>query len=168
MNKFQSCLRYKWCLKLFYFSIVMGSGQTFLTRVGLIFCGSGRVSHLWFGLKFRKFPLKMSNFSIFSLRVGSKSTRVKSGSAFYLMRVKSKLGSGQGPSLLLFDPELPNPINQSSHFFHSGFHKYRITNLFRNKLAINDNIKIKSIWKVGCYHGKVQGPGRSGKSNQPG
>jgi len=29
----------------------------------------GRVSHLWFGLEFGKFPLKMSNFSIFFLRV---------------------------------------------------------------------------------------------------
>jgi len=62
------------------------------------------VSHLWFG--FGKFPLKMSNFSIFfplekkkSLRVGSKSIRVKGWSASYLLRVKSKLASGQGPSL---------------------------------------------------------------------
>jgi len=31
-------------------------------RVGSIFCGSGRVSHLWFGFEFGKFPLKMSNF----------------------------------------------------------------------------------------------------------
>jgi len=40
--------------------LVMGPGQKFLTRVG-----SGRVSHLWFGLEFGKFPLKTSNFSIF-------------------------------------------------------------------------------------------------------
>jgi len=74
--------------------------------VGSIFCGSGQVSHLWFG--FGKFPLKMSIFSIFfpsdqkkSLQVGSKSTWVKGGSASYLLQVKSKLGSGQGPSLCL-------------------------------------------------------------------
>jgi len=95
----------------------MGPGQKILTRVGsgqffVARVGSGRVSHLWFGLEFGKFPLKMSNFSIFYpsgqkklLRVGSESTRVKAGSASYLLRVKSKLGSGrvesgQGPSLL--------------------------------------------------------------------
>jgi len=37
----------------------------------------GRVSHLRFGFEFGKFPLKMSKFSIFSLWVGSKSTRVE-------------------------------------------------------------------------------------------
>jgi len=31
--------------------------------------GSGWVSHLWFGFGFGKFPLKTSNFSIFSLWV---------------------------------------------------------------------------------------------------
>jgi len=85
--------------------VMMGPGQNFLTRVGSIFCGSGQVgsgSNLWFGLEFGKFPLKMSNFSIFFpsgqkklLRVGSESTRVKAGSASYLLRVKSKLGSGR-------------------------------------------------------------------------
>jgi len=59
----------------------MGPGQKFLTRVGSdqifvaqvgsdqIFVaqvGSGWVSHLWFGYGFGKFPLKMSNISIFS------------------------------------------------------------------------------------------------------
>jgi len=73
--------------------------------VNFLWLGSGRVSHLWFGLEFGKFPLKMSNFSIF-FPSGQKncfrleSTRVKAGSASYLLRVKSKLGSGQGPSLL--------------------------------------------------------------------
>jgi len=69
---------------------------------------SGRVSHLWFGLEFGKFPLKMSNFSIFSLRVGSESTRVKAKSASYLLWVKSKLGSGRvklGPSLPSTNPD---------------------------------------------------------------
>jgi len=56
------------------------------------------VSHLWFG--FGKFPLKIPNFSIFSLQVkkshhvGSKSTQVKDGLASYLLGVKSMLGSG--------------------------------------------------------------------------
>jgi len=61
--------------------------------VGSIFCSLGRVSHLWFRFEFGKFPLKTSH------RVWSKSTWVKIGSAFYLLRVKSKFGSGQGPSL---------------------------------------------------------------------
>jgi len=80
--------------------LVMGPGQKILTRVG-----SGQPFMVW--LEFGKFPLKMSNFSIFSpsgqkklLRVGLESTRVKAGSASYLLRVKSKLGSGQGPSLV--------------------------------------------------------------------
>jgi len=38
----------------------VGSGQFFVARVG-----SGWVSHLWFRFEFGKFPLKMSNFSIF-------------------------------------------------------------------------------------------------------
>jgi len=70
------------------------------------FFDPGRVSHLWFGFEFGKFPLKMSNFSIFftsgqkkSLRDGSERTRVEGRSASYLLRVKSKLGSGKGPSL---------------------------------------------------------------------
>jgi len=78
-------------------------GSIFVARVG-----SGWVSHLWFGLEFGKFPLKMSNFSIFFpsgkkklLRVGSESTWVRAGSASYLLQVKSKLGAGQGPSLAL-------------------------------------------------------------------
>jgi len=50
----------------------------------------GRVSHLWFGFEFGKF---------FHFRVGSESTGVKGGLASYLLQVKSKLGSGQGPSL---------------------------------------------------------------------
>jgi len=40
-----------------------------LTRVNFLWLVSGCVSHLWFGLEFGKFPLKMSNFSIFSIRV---------------------------------------------------------------------------------------------------
>jgi len=40
--------------------VVIGPGQKILTRIG-----SGRVSHLWYGYGFGKFPLKLSNFSIF-------------------------------------------------------------------------------------------------------
>jgi len=54
----------------------------------------------------------MSNFSTFfpsdqkkSLRVGSENTRVEGGLASYLLRVLSKLGSGQGPSLVLLDAQ---------------------------------------------------------------
>jgi len=80
-----------------------GSGSKFFDpgQVGWIFCGSGRFSHFWFGFEFGKFPLKTSNFPIFSLWVkqkslwvGSKSTQVKGGSASYLLRVKSKLRLG--------------------------------------------------------------------------
>jgi len=45
---------------------------------------------------FNFFPLGQKN----SLRVGSKGTWVKGGSASYLLRVKSQLGLGQGPSLV--------------------------------------------------------------------
>jgi len=82
--------------------VVMSLGQKFLTRVGSNFCGSGRVSHLWFGFEFQKFPLKMSNFSIFSLRVkkiplGRKVPRSKPDRT--LVYCGSKVSSGQGPSL---------------------------------------------------------------------
>jgi len=59
-------------------AIVMGQGQFFVARVrsGQFFVA--RVSHLCFGVGFRKFPLKMSNFSIFSLGVKKISSgRVK-------------------------------------------------------------------------------------------
>jgi len=71
-------------------------------RVNFLWLGSGRVSHLLFGFEFQKIPLEMSNFSNFFpagqkklLQVGSESTRVKAGSASYLLRVKSKLRSGR-------------------------------------------------------------------------
>jgi len=65
--------------------LVMGLGQTFFTQVG-----SGKVSHLWFG--FGKFPEK---FQFFSHWVNKNLF----GSGSYLLQVKSKLGSGHGPSL---------------------------------------------------------------------
>jgi len=55
------------------------------------------------GFNLENFPYKRQYLLPFgskkSLRVGSKSTQVKGGLASYLLRVKSKLGSGQGPSL---------------------------------------------------------------------
>jgi len=76
---------------LTFVQVVMGLGSKFFDP--------GRVRHLWFGFEFEKLSLKMSNFSIFALRVkknlfGSESTWVGGGLASYLLRVKSKLGSG--------------------------------------------------------------------------
>jgi len=93
--------------------IVMGQGQKFLNQI----------SYLWFG--FEKFPLKISNFSIFfplgpkkSHRVGSKNTWIKDGSASYLLQVKNMLGLGQGLSLNLSlgTPTLPQPLHSSLIF----------------------------------------------------
>jgi len=61
--------------------------------------------------------VKFFNFLPFGskklLRVGSESTQVKAGSASYLLRVKSKLGSarvesGHGPSLVSCDLDWSN------------------------------------------------------------
>jgi len=80
---------------------VMGSGQKFFTLVG-----SGQPFMV--GFEFGKFPLKRSNFQFFSLRVkkyifglGRKVPVSKARRASYLLRVKNKLGSGQGPSLTM-------------------------------------------------------------------
>jgi len=65
----------------------------------------GRVSHLWFGLEFGKFYLKMSNFSNF-YPSGQKncfgSSRKVPGSepGQPLIYCGSKVSSGQGPSLV--------------------------------------------------------------------
>jgi len=82
----------------------------------------GRVNFLWLGLgrsgqpsmvwvwvwKISPKNIKFFNFFTFgskkSLRVGSESTRVKGGLASYLLQVKSKLGPGQGPSLISWQP----------------------------------------------------------------
>jgi len=79
--------------------LVMGPGQFLVAWVR-----SGRVSHLWFGFGSGKFPLKMSNFSIFFSsshkkfpRVGQKSTWVKGGSASYLLRCQKYARVGSGP-----------------------------------------------------------------------
>jgi len=58
------------CIIRTYKLVVMGPGQKILTRVGsgqffVARVGPVRVSHLLFGFEFGKFPIKMSNFSIF-------------------------------------------------------------------------------------------------------
>jgi len=69
--------------------------------VNFLLFRSGQVSRLWFG--FGKLPLKVQNFPFFSLWIKkissgwTKSTQVKGRLAFYLLLIKSMLGSGQGP-----------------------------------------------------------------------
>jgi len=77
---------------LYWAHIVMADPcQKFLNRVG-----SGHVSHFWFGFEFGKFPPKnVKFFNFFPFGLGQKVP----WSASYLQRVKSKLGSGQSPSL---------------------------------------------------------------------
>jgi len=67
----------------------VGSDQFFVAWVGsAIYC---------LGLNWENLPTKHQIFQ--SFRVVSKSTQVEGESASYLLRVKSKLGSGQGQSL---------------------------------------------------------------------
>jgi len=81
----------------------MGPGQFFVARVG-----SGQPFMVWVKI-WKISPKNVKFFNFFPsgqkklLQVGSESTRVKAGSASYLQRVKSKLGSGQGPSLVTTD-----------------------------------------------------------------
>jgi len=118
----------------------VGSGQIFVAQVG-----SGQVSHLWFEYRIGKFPLKMSNFSIFCPsgqtkchRVGSKSAHVRAGSASYLLRVKSMSGSGQGPSLVTCDIS----ITPGWHSIHQGSNIY-VERVFRGKLSYPES---QSFW----------------------
>jgi len=76
-----------------------GSGSKIFgpCRVGSIFCGSGWFSHLWFGFEFGNFPLKMSNFSIFSLRV-KKSLWVGSKAGQPLIYCGSKVSTWSWPT----------------------------------------------------------------------
>jgi len=99
-------------INLFLTRSSAGSGSKYFDpgSIGSIFCCSGQVSHLWFGFEFGKFPLKMSNFQFFSLRVkknlfglGQKVPGSKMG--WPLIYCGSKVcsagvGSGQVPSLI--------------------------------------------------------------------
>jgi len=62
--QYSICLAVKECHEL-PAQIYRYEEETYLIFV----MGPGRVGHLWFGFGFGKFSLKMSNFSIFSLRV---------------------------------------------------------------------------------------------------
>jgi len=77
-------------------NLVIGQGQFFAARIGL---GQPYMVCVWIWKISPKnvnfFPSDQKKF----LGVGFKSTRVKGGLASYLLRVKSKLGSGQGPPL---------------------------------------------------------------------
>jgi len=66
----------------------VGSGQPFMVWVWIGKISPKNIKFLIF------FPSGQKNL------FGSKSTRVKGRSASYLLRVKSKLGLGQGPSLV--------------------------------------------------------------------
>jgi len=91
-----------------------GSRSKFFNPGGVrsIFCGLGQVGSAIYGLglNLENFSQKCQIFNFFpfgskkSLWVGSKSTWVEGWPASYLLRVKSKLGSGQGPSLCGFHP----------------------------------------------------------------
>jgi len=80
----------------------MGSGQKFLTpgQVKFLLLWSGRVSHLWFGFGFGKFPLKIQKNSIFALwvkknLVGSGQKVPGSKPGWPLIYCGSKVCSGQ-------------------------------------------------------------------------
>jgi len=69
------------------------------------FFDPGRVKSAIYSLSLENFPKKSKNFQLYALwvkkshRFGSKTTQIKDMSASYLLRVKSMIGSGQGPSL---------------------------------------------------------------------
>jgi len=98
LNEFDlSCLWWYW---LHVGSLVMGPGQKFLTRERL-----GQPSMVWVWVwKISPKNIKFFHFFTFrsrkSLRIGSESTQFKGRSASSLLRVKSKLGSGQVPYLV--------------------------------------------------------------------
>jgi len=62
--------------------------------------GSDHPSMVWVRKIFPKIVKFFNFFTFGSKKISSKSTRVKGGSASYLLWIKSKLGSGQGPSLI--------------------------------------------------------------------
>jgi len=77
------------------------SGSNFFepSQVNFLWLGLSRVRSAIYGSGLESVPWKFPFGSKKSLWVVSKSTRVKGGSASYLLRVKSKLGLGQGMHL---------------------------------------------------------------------
>jgi len=105
---YNSYPRKLYVLQLVYFlllnlnNLVMGPGQIFWSRSGHFFCCSGWVWSATTGSG--KFPQKSQFFKFFCFRskksgVRSKNARVKVRCAPYLLRLRSMLRSGQGPSL---------------------------------------------------------------------
>jgi len=123
----------KFNLKRENFIIVLirdGVGSKFfdLGWIGLIFCCSGWVSHLWFGPEFRKFPLKIPNCTPSGrktfFRFGQKVPGSKTGlpliycwSKVSLDRVKS------GPISSLNSEEMQNPSQVFYKLHLSGLEK---------------------------------------------
>jgi len=85
-------------------AVVMGPGQKFLTWVG-----SGQTFMVWVWI-WKISPKNVKSFFPSDkkklLRVRLESTRVEAGSGSYLLWVKSKFGSDQGPSLPLGSDQL--------------------------------------------------------------
>jgi len=84
----------------------MGLGQKFGSdQDNFLLLGSGQVSHLWLEFRFGKFPPKnpkFFNFFPFRMSLGWVKKYLGQRPAsllYYMLRVKSMLGSGQGPSL---------------------------------------------------------------------
>jgi len=149
--------------------IVMGPGQKFLTWVGSNFCFLG-----WAGLQPSlvwdwKFSPKNPNFFwFFALRVKKissgwiKKYPGETGSASYLLQVKSMLGSVQGPSLDLYEnlyyqnwlKLILNFILMNKHHSKEVF-KQRISGLrFRAKDLTRISWRDKpSLDKAGCLGG---------------
>jgi len=106
----EGCRKIKSTVSECVWGFLMGPGQNFWPESGWVnffvaWVGSGRVSHLWFGFELQKFPLKMSNFSIFLLwvknncfRSGQKVPGSKPGQPLIYCRSKVSSGRvGSGP-----------------------------------------------------------------------
>jgi len=119
----------------------MGPGQPFMVWV-------------WIS-KISPKKVKFFNFLPFGskklLRVGSESTRVEAGSASYLLRVKSKLGSGQGPSIIVIFRYFYSKYQLSSFNVGVAIKERGQKSAVINKiLAIFNHISVTNIQKSGC------------------